>query len=523
MLAMCCVICAALPAAGQSLFDNGVKEFQAENYEEALHYFLNAAKDEPKSSRLAYYIGLTYKAMEDFSEAIPFLREAVVLSPRTDEALVVLIDVLYCTDNLKEAAEWIAVAERDRVNPARIHYLKGLLFSKEGKLELAVTEFEKSKELDPLLGQEVEMQIAAVYVRQGRFEHAGDRLRSAVALGPTNDIGIFARDIEKIIATRIEREKPWRFNIGLAYKYDTNVIVKGNGSLAESISGQEDSTLNFSARVSYTAPFSFRTPLSLSAYYVFSADRYFGKQYTRSDGSKGSLTEYNNMTNQFTLVPGYTFGRFAIRLPLSYSYMSIQGQKGLSFYSDFHWATQTRYLETVSITPTLRFITTGNSFGEVFFGYTRKKYFETELHPGPVLPEEERSGKRLVGGVNWNYFFNRSRGVFTVRYSYGRENTHGQNWDNSENRLGAEILCPIVGPLKAYVSAEGAFVRYSHSNSFFNERRRDDVYDATLGLIYEILNNTDIVLQYKHIENRSNIPLYEYRRNLYALGVEYRF
>jgi len=203
--------------------------------------------------------------------------------------------------------------------------------------------------------------------------------------------------------------------------------------------------------------------------------------------------------------------------------MSIQGQKGLSFYSDFQWAVQTRYLETVSITPTLRFITTDNSFGEVFLGYARKKYFETELHPGPVLPEEERSGKRLVGGINWNYLFNQSKGVFTARYSYSRENTHGQNWDNNENRLSAEILCPLVGHLKVYTSAEAAFVRYWHNNSFFNERRSDNLYDATLGLIYEIYKNTDIVLQYKHIENRSSISLYEYRRNLYALGIEYRF
>ncbi len=222
-------------------------------------------------------------------------------------------------------------------------------------------------------------------------------------------------------------------------------------------------------------------------------------------------------------MPGYAFGRFALRLPVSYSYMSLQGRKGLSFFSDFHWVPQTRYLETVSITPTLRFITTGNSFGEVFFTYMRKKYFETQLHTEPVLPEEKRSGKRFAGGVNWNYFFNRSKGVFTVYYSYGQENTRGRNWDNSESRLGAEVIRPLVGSLKAYAAAGVVFVRYSHGNSFFNKRRSANVYDTSLGLVYGISKNTDIVFQYKHVENKSNIPFYEYRRNLYVLGMEYRF
>jgi tetratricopeptide (TPR) repeat protein len=520
---MCCMVCITSTAAGQLLFDQGVKEFQQENYEEALQYFLNAGTAETESSRISYHIGLTYKKMENQTAAIPYLRKAVTLLPRVNEALVALIDVLYSTDGLKEANEWIIVAEKDQVSPAQVQFLKGLVLAKEGKPEPAITAFGKAKELDPSLGQQAEFQIANAYAQQGKLSDARDRLRSVVVLDPGSDVALFARDYEKIVADRIERERPWRFSVGFAYKYDTNVIAKGNGPLTDSITGQEDSALNFGVRMRYTAPFSFRTPFSFSGFYSLFADRYFGKTYTRSDGSKGSLTEYNNMINQFTLVPGYTFGRFAVSLPLSYSYVSLQGNKGLSFFSDLHWVTQTRYLETTAVTPTLRFITTDNSFGEVYFSYIRKKYFETQLHPELFSPEEERSGERLVGGANWTYLLKEINGIFAARYSYAKDNVTGRNWTNRENRFGVDLLCPIIGSLKAQGTAEAAFVDYTHENNFFNEKRSDEIYSASIGLIYGISKNTDILLQFSRISNTSNIALYQYKRDVYTLGMEYRF
>jgi tetratricopeptide (TPR) repeat protein len=515
--------CITSSVSGQSLFDQGMKEFQEENYEEALQHFLNASAPGTESSRVAYHIGLTYKIIENYTAAIPYLRKAVTLSPRVDESLAALIAVLYSTGDLKEANEWIVVAEKDQVDPAQIQYLKGLVLVKEGKLEAAMTAFGKSRTLDPRFGQQAEFQIANTYAQMGKLSDARDRLRSAVILDPTSDVALFARDYEKIVADRIERERPWRFSVGIAYKYDTNVIAKGSGPLTDSVTGQEDSALNFAVRVGYTAPFSFKTPFSLSGYYSLYADRYFGKTYTRSDDSRGSLIEYNNTTNQFTLVPGYTFGRFAVTLPLSYSYVSLQGQKGLGFFSDLHWATQTRYLATTTVTPTLRFITTENSLGEVFFSHIRKKYFYTELHPESFLPEEERSGERLVGGASWTYLFKETKGVFTARYSYAQDNVIGRNWTNRENLFGAHILFPLGSSLKAQAAAEAVLVDYTHVNDFFNEKRSDEIYNVSLGLVYGIFKNADIILQYNHFRNTSNISFYDYKRNVYTVGMEYRF
>ncbi len=505
-----------------TFFDDGLKEFEQENYEEALSLFLKAREADRESVKIAYYLGLTYKVMEKYHEAIPCFRQAASSSPRMNDAVIELIDVLYHTGNLAEAQKWIAVADKEGISTARFNLLKGMVFAKTGRPDEAIRAFETAKRLDPRLSQQAELQIAGIYTEQGKYKDAQARLRSTITLDPASDLAVYARDYEKMVAERADRERPWRFAVGMGYKYDTNVVTKGDGPMAESISGQADSALNFGARIGYTAPFSFKTPFSFSAYYSIYTDRYFGKTYTRSDGTQGNLTEYNNMTNTISVVPGYAFGRFAFSLPLTLSYVSLQGQKGLSFYNELNWWNQTRYLETKSATPTLRFITTPNSFGEVYFSYMRKKYFDTELHPEP--PEgEERSGERMTGGLGWTYTFKDNKAFVTFRYSYAQDNTIGRNWVNNENRFGVDVLYPIWGPLRAQGSVDATYVKYTYDNLYFDQKRRDDIYTVSVALLYGIMKNTDLIFQYNYWRNQSNIALYDYTREIYGLGVEYRF
>ncbi|MBP1748415.1 MAG: tetratricopeptide repeat family protein [Deltaproteobacteria bacterium] len=494
----------------QTLFDTGLKELNRENYEEALSYFLEAREAEKGSARIAYYLGLTYKVMEKYNEAIPYFRDAATLSPRVDDAVVELIDVLYHTGSLVEAQKWIAVA------------VKGMVLAKTGKPDDAVRAFETAKKLDPKLTQQAELQIAGIYTEQGKYKDAQARLRATITLDPASDLALYARDYEKVIADRAEREKSWRFAVGMGYKYDTNVVTVGEGPMTDLIWGQADGAINFGARIGYTAPFSYRTPFSFSAYYSLYTDRYFGKTYTRSDGSQGNLTEYNNMTNTFSIVPGYSWDRFGFTVPLTYSYVSLQGVKGNNFYNELNWWNQTRYLEAKSVTPTLRFITTPNSFGEVFFSYMRKKYFDTELHPEP-WEGEERSGDRMTGGLGWTYTFKDNKAFVTLRYSHAQDNTIGRNWVNSENRFGVDALYPIVGPLRVQGSVDAAYVKYTHDNNYFEMKRRDDIYSVNVALLYGIVKNTDLILQYNYWRNQSNIALYDYTREIYGLGVECRF
>jgi len=85
------------------------------------------------------------------------------------------------------------------------------------------------------------------------------------------------------------------------------------------------------------------------------------------------------------------------------------------------------------------------------------------------------------------------------------------------------LLYPIIGTLRAQVSADAIYVKYAYDNTYFERKRRDDIYNVSFALLYGFIKNTDLILQYNHYRNQSNIALYDYTREVYGLGVEYRF
>src|SRR4030042_6435742 len=55
--------------SAQSLLDTGIKEYKAENYEEALEILTKGKSQQPDSSLIAFSLGLTYKQMGHYREA----------------------------------------------------------------------------------------------------------------------------------------------------------------------------------------------------------------------------------------------------------------------------------------------------------------------------------------------------------------------------------------------------------------------------------------------------------------------
>lgn len=521
------ISCVGFAFAQSQSFEMGMKEFRDENYEEALTYFLEARKAEPTSSTVAFYIGLTYKIMEQHKDAISYLRDAVTFTPRIKEALVELIDVLYQTDNIKEAKKWLEVGEKEGIQPARIQFLKGLVYLKDKKYSEAIAGFEKAKEIDPSMTQLAEFQIASANMQEGKYKEAQNRFKAVIGVDPKSDMATLARDYDKALAEKFERERPWRFSGGLSYKHDTNVVAKGSGPIVDAISGHEDSALNLSLRIGYTAPFSFNKPYNLTFQYSLYADKYFPKQYIRADGTTGNLSEYNTVSQTISAIPGYNFEKWSLSLPISYTYSSLQGDKGNDFLNELSWFNTTRYMEQTGINPTARFMVTQNNIGEVSLGYSKKYYFETPLHPEPLSSDENRNSNVMNGGLGWTYFFKEGKGQVGLKYTYAEEDAEGRNWTNREHRFSASFIYPLKDlftvPLKFQFSGDAAFTQYKYNNVVFDMTRRDDTYNTAFGLIYELTKNIDILTQYTYVRDKCNISIYDYTREIFSLGFEYRY
>jgi len=97
----------------------GIREYQADNYEEAVELFKQARRAAPDSTTVAFWLGMAYKQQNNFSEAVAPLTDAVTKTPPLKEALVELVDILYRLERFDEAARWTAVRRRKRSTPPR--------------------------------------------------------------------------------------------------------------------------------------------------------------------------------------------------------------------------------------------------------------------------------------------------------------------------------------------------------------------------------------------------------------------
>ncbi|MDW8003047.1 MAG: outer membrane beta-barrel protein, partial [Deltaproteobacteria bacterium] len=241
-----------------------------------------------------------------------------------------------------------------------------------------------------------------------------------------------------------------------------------------------------------------------------------------------NLKEYTNMTNSFTLFSGFSRERWAVTLPLFYSYYSLQGEKSLSFLNDISWWNVTRYMEHYGGNPTLRFLLRPNIIAEMSVGVSKKRYFKTLLHPRPIVDEEVRDADIISFSFGFAGSFKEGKSIVAVRYTFGKEHTKGRNWSiEQENRFSLSVSYPldelIRVPLKLQLSSDLSFPKYKYPHSAFETKRRDDIYNLTGGLIYNLAKGVDLTAQYTYVRSKSNIAIYDYKREITALGFEYKF
>jgi tetratricopeptide (TPR) repeat protein len=477
-----------------SSLSKGIEEYKDENFEEALEILKKARKEDPASSLAAFYLGLTYKQLMNYREASANFRDAVKLKPPIKEAVVELIEVLYNLDNLQEAKKWLDEAERENIKPAQTAFLKGLILLKENNNLEAIKAFEKSKEIDKTLTQAADFQIGIAYVKGRKLSEAREKFRAIAIVSPESDLAAFAREYEEAITKRLALEKEWRFNAGIAYQYDDNVILKPELEIAGIPEGEDWAAIaTFSA--GYVPKLS--GPWTLNTQYSFYANRH-------------RRIETNDiMSHTITIAPGYNFENASLNLFLSYNYT---------------WVNDQRYLGEISASPLLNIALGGNHIGQLSLGYSKREFFWTETPEGmPIQADEDRDGDVFNASAGWIYLFSEGKGFLNLRYEVSTENTDGVNWSYVGNRGSANILVPILGNLKMNVSGEVFLQNYRNVHTIFDIKRKDKIYTASGVLSYEFYKGASFLLQYAHVRDDSNIAIYDYKRNIYSAGIEYRF
>ncbi len=479
-----------------AVLEKGIGQYKHENYDEALVTLREARKENPQSSLAAYYIGLTYKQLQDYQEAISSLKDAVTFSPKIKGAMLELIDCLYQSGKTEEAKSWIAEAENDGIRPAQVAFMKGLVLLKDEKWEDAIIAFKNSKELDPSMAQSCNYQIGMAYLKGKKINDAQKAFTEVVITDPNSNMANFANEYVSTLSKRKEAMKPFKFTFDAAWQYDDNVILKPDDTaIAAGISDKGDSRQVYTASGEYNHMFN--DWLGARALYTF----YYAKQ--------SNLGFYDTVVNNFMIQPTVYMQNALLTFPSGYSHTLVNDKA---------------YLSSPYTTGVYNIMVGDSNMGNVSIVYKNEDYLWA-----PSIPAENRDGNNLAGSLGWYQFFADKKGFLNLRYALDKDWTKGDDWEYLGNRVSVTALLPgslihsFLEKFNLTVMGDIFFRDFSKSNTIYNVYRKDTVYTVSTLAAYKVFKDAEIQLQYTHVVDNSNISVYQYTRNVYSAGVEIKF
>lgn len=470
--------------------EQGIADYRDESYEEAIENLLKARSINPNSFEAAYYLGLSYRSAEDFGEAKRHLGDALRINPSADNARLDLASVLFRLGELEEALKEAARLKERGYKSGETGFLEGEILLRKGDYPGAIEAFRRAKEAEPGLTQAADYRIAMAYLRENRVEEAKTAFEDVIVKDPATDLALYAQGYARAIGKKEERERPLKLSASLRYEYDDNVLLKpADSAAAGGISNEGDGREVLALRAEWKSrrpgPWGLKTQYSL---YYANQDR---------------LNDYDMQSHTFTLIPGYSSGASTINAQISYNNTLVDNAS---------------YLQSVSFLPAYFRQWGPNSLSSLGLR-AQKRYYMTE----PFSGSEDRDSLDLALSLSHFSFFKGGDGFWGFRYEINRENTDGENWDYTGNRASFTILYPFLDMWKAQGYLEGGLKDYRNTNTFFGKKREDRTYTASVLISREVREKIDLVLQYTHVRDDSNIAVYDYRRNIISAGAEARF
>lgn len=477
-------------AQDNNSLEKAVALYQHEDYEEALSAFLKLQAENPSSSTIAYYLGLTYKQLQDVVSARRYLEEAVNGNPPVKGAIPDLIDVLYQCDKIKEAKEWIARAEQEKLSPAQVEFLKGVVLMKD-EPENAALAFDEVIRIDPSYTKTANYYKGMALMQAKKYAAAKDVFRKVMISDVTSDMASFASEYTDVISKREDYDKPFHANVTVTMQYDSNVILEPvNEELATGIGNKGDWRTMVNGMAEYNVKASDK--ISIKGGYSF----YAAKQF--------DLGFYDALSNDFSVTPAYTMDKMMVAFPAHYLHYHVNDKY---------------YLSMVGFGPMANIMLDRDNMAHLSFTHSRK-YFNWQAN----LQDDTQDSFDYAWSAGWFYFFTKMRdGFVNLRYAMNYELAKGNNWTHFGNRITATAVTPVGKSMRLTTVVDYLRQDFLKLNSTYEKARTDDV--LTVSSMFSIMpvKNVEIQLSYSFVNDAASIGIFNYTRNVYGVGVKYSF
>lgn len=470
-------------------YEQGVKQYQAENYEEALPLFKSALQSRENINQIHLYLGATYIQLLEYKQAKTHLLKATRLQADNGQAWLLLADTHYTLVEYKQASKALEQAEALLGKNGQGEYLYGLILFKGNDYRPAQARFEKAAQIDPNLQQKALYYIALSHLNLGNNTEAQRYFAQAHDIEPNTETALAAQRAQLTIGTDTQdQRKPHAVSVGYAIEYDDNVVLKPSSTIANlQISNEDD--------VRHVLRLDGRYDKSLGG------NKKIRMGYKLYQSNHVTLSTYDLRSHTLKVEPIISGNNDEKKVAIAYDHMSLNNDK---------------YMTRFRVTPSYSRDYKNGDRGTISLDLQNIDY-ATE----PANTAENRDSNNVNLGY-YHYRFFKQRSYALLGYKYSNNSADGNNWDFQGHKFLATLHGPLSEKLSATLLLDYQMLDFSNTHNTLNQAREDDDYtlSATLHWKHKALS---LMAQALYNNNDSNLAIYDYKRNIAKLGISYRF
>ena len=390
--------------------------------------------------------------------------------------------------NYKGSLKFFNDALKISPDDPNLYYHICVSYMKMNEFQIALTPLKNAVRLNSELHQ-ARYELSVLYMKIGREGEAREGFKYIINTIPDTDLAISSKEYLDLIEGK-HRKRVLGINVRLGSQYDDNVIAW-------------PSTTALPAEISKRGDMVYLTNAIINGSKKLNGTISSGIIYSFYNTNYSELSQFNLQNHTGLLFVEYRYNPLSFRLQSDYNY-AILNKEGYLMSTG------------ISLIPTL----TTRDYGATLLTlrYTGKDYIKE-----PLLKDYNRDAENYSIGIEQNYSYQKGY-LIRLEYKYTIENASGRDFSYNSHSLSGGLNHSISNFILDLSGGYEAFY-YTNLNSIINfiKSRIDDNVSISLGISRNMGKEILLDLQYRYVSNMSNINLYEYSRNVYALTLKWNY
>lgn len=476
---LCCIAVQALASPqSEALVRRGLAQLEAQRYRDAIHWFGEAVKADPKDLHAVFLQGVALNRLGNYREAYLLIRGVENQGAKHPEMDFEAGWALMGMGRARACVERLERFESATPGRGQTSEFLGRCYLRLGERERAEEHFRQAVERDPRLR-------AGVDFRLGRITDA------AASNTPT---GRALRNILGLPEPVFQPDKPLQLGASLSIGRNSNVIGLGNTiPLPGDISRKDASFWRGSFGAQYTRALPAGTSATLG--YALLVDRYDGI-------AEANVNDHFLYADLFRVFRE----RVGASLRVSHEYTELGGE---------------RFRDQSALRPALSY-----RFGEHSVSEAALSYAAADYHFASA-PAFDRDGHAKDLSLTHQFRVPRSPWGGSLGFTHTRNRAAGSDFAFDADALSASARYDYSARIAASLGVTAARYDFANPNSLagsgFSFARRDDQLVLSFQLSGPLAPQLRWFAQAQRLENDSNIAFFEFKQSIVSAGINASF